>query len=62
MKNMEQKNVKKLAARILAIILAVLMVTGMAYYTIYLLVLQAQDKGDSSTSTGAVEIVHTETL
>ena len=60
MKNTEQKNVKKIAARILAIILAILMVTGMAYYTIYMLVLQTQDKDDSSNTTGAVEIVHSE--
>ena len=60
MKNTEQKNVKKIAARILAIILAILMVTGMAYYTIYMLVLQTQDKDDSSNTTGAVVIVHSE--
>ena len=62
MKNTEQNNKAKLAARILAIVLAVLMVTGMAYYTISLLILNAQKEDDTKKSVQAVEFVLPDTL
>lgn len=62
MKNVEKTSKAKLAARILAIVLAVLMVTGMAYYTIYMLVLKAQDDDDKTNTAAVTEIVTSDLL